>query len=99
MATETLKSWQSVLGPRGFKTHLVRRYHFTASDLSPYDLVILVRSGDIPFESSDILASRSYVATVGSLAVVVSPAWEASAPLDSFGVAEFVRRVSRSQNI
>jgi WD40 repeat protein/tetratricopeptide (TPR) repeat protein len=80
-ATESLKSWQKVLAPRGFTVHLARQYHLTVSDLAPYDLVILLRSGDIPFDPVDIFALRSYVATGGSLAVTVTPAWEAAAPI------------------
>jgi tetratricopeptide (TPR) repeat protein len=89
VSTESLKSWQKVLGPRGFTTHLARQYHFTAADLAPYDLVILLRSGDIPLEPVDVFALRSYVATGGSLAVTVTPAWEAAAPVIHNGLLSF----------
>ena len=85
-ATEALKSWQKVLKPRGFTVHLARQYHLTAADLAPYDLVILLRSGDIPFDPVDILGLRSYVATGGALAVAVTPAWEAAAPIIHSGL-------------
>jgi WD40 repeat protein/tetratricopeptide (TPR) repeat protein len=88
-ATEAMKSWQKVLKPRGFTVHLARQYHLTAADLAPYDLVILLRSGDIPFDPVDILGLRSYVATGGSLAVAVTPAWEAAAPIIHNGLLSF----------
>ncbi|MBM84377.1 MAG: hypothetical protein CMJ78_27805 [Planctomycetaceae bacterium] len=91
-ATEALKSWQKVLTPLGYTTHTVRQYHLTAADLAPYDIVILIRSGDIPFDPVDTLGLRSYVATGGSLLVVLSPAYEGATPgihnwlLSYFGV-------------
>jgi WD40 repeat protein/TolB-like protein len=62
-ASETLHSWQQVLQPLGFTTHMVRQYHLTAPDLAPYDLVVLIRTGDLPFDPLDVFGLRSYVAT------------------------------------
>lgn len=98
-ATESLKSWQKVLRPLGFRTHLARKDHLTAADLAPYDLVILARSGDIPFEPVDILGLRSYVATGGSLMVAVSPAWEAAAPMIHSGLLSLFDMRVGSQSI
>ena len=41
---------------------------------------MLARPGMIPYAPDDILALRSYVATGGSLLVIVSPGWEPSQP-------------------
>lgn len=91
-ASEALRSWQKVLEPLGFKVHIVRQYHLTAADLAPYDLVVMIRSGDLPLDPVDTLGLRSYVATGGSLLTVLTPAWEPGAPsihnalLSFFGV-------------
>ena len=84
-----LRSWQKVLEPKGFTVHAVRRQHVSASDLSPYPLVILIRSGPKLLTPADILGLRSYVATGGSLLMVVSPAYEGAAPGLLNGVLAF----------
>lgn len=79
-SSTALRSWDTVFKPKGFTVHAVRRNHLTAADLSPYKLVVLLRCGNMPLNPVDILALRSYVATGGSMLVVVSPAYEAAAP-------------------
>lgn len=79
-ASEALHSWRKVLEPLGFAVHIVRQHHLTAADLSPYDLVVMIRSGDLPLDPVDVLGLRSYVATGGSLLTVLTPAWESGAP-------------------
>jgi len=74
------KAWDELLGPMGFRTHVVGRYSLSEAHLAPYSLVVLARPGMIAYAPDDILALRSYVATGGSLLVVVSPGWELSQP-------------------
>lgn len=76
---DTLRAWSRVLKPRGYTCHRVGQYQISRAHLEPYDVVILVRTGMLPYEPTDILALRSYVATGGSLLVVVSPGWEPAA--------------------
>lgn len=76
---DALRAWSSVLKPQGYTCHRVGQYQISRAHLEPYDLVILVRTGMLPFEPTDILALRSFVATGGSLLVVVSPGWEPAA--------------------
>ncbi|MBC8114754.1 MAG: hypothetical protein H7062_10280 [Candidatus Saccharimonas sp.] len=87
----TWQSWQNVLTPLGLRAHPVRRIGVTASDLEPYELVVLVRSGPIAFLPGEILALRNHVARGGRLLVVLSPGWDSAQPavhhtlLDLFG--------------
>lgn len=74
------QAWQKLLKPMGIAVHPANQYQISAAHLAPYSLVILVRPGRLPYEPADILALRSYVATGGSLLVVVSPGWEHAAP-------------------
>jgi TolB-like protein len=74
------KAWDELLGPMGFKTHVVAQYSVSEAHLAPYSLVVLARPGMIPYAPDDMLALRSYVATGGSLLVIVSPGWEPSQP-------------------
>ncbi len=76
----TLKAWNDALGPIGFRAHVVGEFLVTAAHLAPYPLVVLARAGTFPYSPDDILALRSYVATGGSLLVIVSPGWDASQP-------------------
>jgi tetratricopeptide (TPR) repeat protein len=76
----TQNAWDAVLGPMGFKTHVVAQYAVSEAHLAPYSLVVLARSGLTPYSPDDILALRSYVATGGSLLVIVSPGWDPSQP-------------------
>lgn len=78
--TEAPKAWADVLGPRGYVVHSVGNTWISGADLAPYGLVILVRTGMVPYTPDDVLALRSYVATGGSLLVVVSPGWERAQP-------------------
>jgi tetratricopeptide (TPR) repeat protein len=90
--TAALRSWQKVLAPQGFTVHLACEKHPVFADLTPYDLVILAKWGDLPLDPVEVFALRSYVATGGSLLAVVTPFWEAAAPgihgplLSLFGV-------------
>lgn len=76
---DALAAWRDVLETRGYTCHRVGQYQISRAHLAPYDLVVLVRTGMLPYEPTDILALRSYVATGGSLMVVVSPGWEPAA--------------------
>ncbi|MFW6114150.1 MAG: tetratricopeptide repeat protein [bacterium] len=77
---ETLWAWQRLLKPIGYMTHRLGQYRASGAHLADYDLVILVRTGKLPYEPTDILALRSFVASGGSLLVVVSPGWEPVQP-------------------
>lgn len=74
------RSWKRSLVETGIRVHSLRQLAFTASDLSPYPLVILNRCGKKPYQPIEVLALRSYVAAGGSLLVIVSPGWEPAAP-------------------
>ena len=73
------KAWSRVLGS-GYVVHSMRLKQVTPAILAPYRLVILVRPGYQPYCPNDYLALRSYVATGGSLLVVVSAGWEPALP-------------------
>ena len=60
----------------GYVVHSLSQDQVSTAHLAPYSLVILVRSGGKPLSPGDVLALRSYVATGGSMLVVVSPGWE-----------------------
>jgi len=77
---DALVAWQNVLAPLGYTVHRVEQYRISAAHLAPYQIVILARTGRLPYEPTDALALRSYVATGGSLLVVASPGWEPAAP-------------------
>jgi WD40 repeat protein/tetratricopeptide (TPR) repeat protein len=78
--TASVRSWQKVLAPQGFTVHHACEAHPVFADLTPYDLVILAKWGDLPLDPVEVFALRSYVATGGSLLAVVTPFWEAAAP-------------------
>jgi tetratricopeptide (TPR) repeat protein len=69
-----------IVGPMGLAVHSLRQDWISGGHLAPYQLLILVRSGTIPFAPGDVLAMRNYVATGGSLLVIVSPGWEHAQP-------------------
>ncbi len=77
---DALVAWGRVLEPLGYTVHHVEQYQISAAHLAPYQIVILVRTGRLPYEPTDALALRSYVATGGSLLVVVSPGWHNASP-------------------
>lgn len=77
---EAHRVWTNALEPIGLKVHRVAQYEISAGHLAPYELVILVRTGNIPYTPADMLALRSYVATGGSLLVIVSSGWEHAQP-------------------
>ena len=77
---DALVAWRNVLAPLDYTVHRVEQYRMSAAHLAPYQIVILVRTGVLPYEPTDVLALRSYVASGGSLLVVVSPGWEPAAP-------------------
>ncbi len=78
--SEAQQAYQKILKPLGFVVHSVAQYRVSAAHLAPYSIVILARPGILPYEPTDILALRSYVATGGALLAVVSPGWEHAAP-------------------
>ena len=78
--TSGVLSWQKLLEPHGFKVHTLRELRVNPPQLTPYSFVVLNRAGYIPYSPREILALRSFVASGGSLLVVVSPAWEAAPP-------------------
>ena len=87
--TSAVLAWQKVLEPAGFKVHSLRELRLNPPQLTPYSLVVLNRSGNLPYTPREILALRSFVAAGGSLLVIVSPGWESAAvgihnPLLSF---------------
>ena len=51
----TQKTWDAVLGPMGFKTHMVGQYTVSEAHLAPYPLVVLARPGMIPYSPDDVL--------------------------------------------
>jgi len=73
-------AWTKILDPFGYAVHPLLQDRISIGNLTPYSLVILVRTGRLPYTPNDILAIRSYVATGGSLLVVVSPGWDQAAP-------------------
>lgn len=100
------EAWETILEPLGYKTHCVGQYLVTAAHLAPYDLVVLVRTGTLPYQPTELFALRSFVATGGSLLCVVSPGWERAAPgihnplLAFFGARadqEYVRRAESTR--
>jgi tetratricopeptide (TPR) repeat protein len=99
---DALTAWRDVLEPRGYTCHRVGQYQISRAHLAPYDLVVLVRTGMLPYEPTDILALQSYVATGGSLLVVVSPGWEPAAVgihnslLSPFGIRADEESVTRA---
>ncbi|MEX2288225.1 MAG: CsgG/HfaB family protein [Planctomycetaceae bacterium] len=74
------RAWKALLEPLGQVVHRVEQSHLSAAHLAPYSLVVLVRMGDRPLEPSDVLALRSYVASGGSLLIVVTAGWELGSP-------------------
>jgi WD40 repeat protein/tetratricopeptide (TPR) repeat protein len=80
-SVEGLRSWRQVPGLKDRMVHMARRHHLSASDLAPYDLVLLTRAHDLTYDPVDIFALRSYVATGGSLLMVLTPYWEPGAPV------------------
>ncbi len=72
-------AWRNVLAPLGYTVHSVQQYQISAAHLAPYQIVVLARTGNLPYEPTDVLALRSYAATGGSLLVIVSPGWEPAA--------------------
>lgn len=74
------QAWAEILRPMGFAVHHVGQYDVSAAHLAPYRLLILVRTGMLPYAPEDVLAIRHFVAAGGSLLVVVSPGWEHGAP-------------------
>lgn len=71
---------RNVLAPFCYTVHSVQQYQISAAHLAPYQIVVLARTGKLPYEPTDVLALRSYVATGGSLLVVVSPGWHNASP-------------------
>jgi len=79
-ASEARDAWKSILAPLGYEVHGVGAYDVSPAELSRYSLVVLVRTGNVPYLPSHGLALRSFVATGGALLCVVSPGWERAAP-------------------
>ena len=87
--SDSRRAWNGILTPLGYRVHGVWLEQVTAAQLAPYRLVVLVRSGRKAYTPTELLALRSYVATGGSLLVVLSSGWEASAPSLHDGLLEF----------
>ena len=96
--------WRDVLAPRGLTVHGVAQYRTAGEHLAPYPLVVLVRQGRVALMPSEVLALRGYVATGGSLLVVVTPGFEPAAPsihnalLSLFGVTAESEMVVRAES-
>lgn len=73
-------AWAEILRPKGFAVHGVLQNRPGLAHLAPYDLVVLVGAGKGALVPDEALALHGYVATGGSLLVVVSPGWEPAAP-------------------
>lgn len=79
--SEAFEVWRKILRSHGYATvHDVVTPRLSAAVLSRYSLMVLVRTGNIPYLPGDVLAIRNFVATGGSLLVVVSPGWEPAQP-------------------
>ncbi len=74
------QAWAKRLKPLGYTAHSVGLHWIDAGHLCQYPLVVLVRTGTIALTPDDVLALRHYVATGGSLLVVLSPGWESAQP-------------------
>ncbi len=87
------QGWNEFMSPLGFSVHSVAQYNFVSSaELAPYELVVLAEVGQITHTPDEIMALRHYVATGGSLLIIISPGWCPSQPgihnslLSFFGV-------------
>ncbi len=79
-ATDVRTAYAHLLAESKCDVHSVRGAQMTLAHLIPYRLVILARSGHRVYTPGEILALRTYVATGGSLLVILSPGWEPAAP-------------------
>ena len=77
---ETVQAWADELGPFKYTVHRVGEYEISGAQLAPYSLIILVRTGRLPYSPDQIFALRNFVASGGSLLIVVSPGWDRAAP-------------------
>ncbi len=73
-------AWEKRLAPLGYRVHYAGMQNVDVAHMALYPLVILVRTGKIKLTPSQVLAIRHYVATGGSLLVVISPGWEHAQP-------------------
>jgi formylglycine-generating enzyme required for sulfatase activity/TolB-like protein/tetratricopeptide (TPR) repeat protein len=78
--TSAALSWRKLLEPAGYKVHTLRAMQVNPPQLAPYSVVILIRSGNLPFTPRETLALRSYAAAGGSLLAVISTGWEPAPP-------------------
>ncbi|MFO0428730.1 MAG: SUMF1/EgtB/PvdO family nonheme iron enzyme [Planctomyces sp.] len=72
--------WKRVLNAEQLQMHGVRRPLVTLADLAAYPVVVLNDSSSFPMLPSEILALRNYVASGGSLLVIVSSSWAPESP-------------------
>jgi formylglycine-generating enzyme required for sulfatase activity/tetratricopeptide (TPR) repeat protein/TolB-like protein len=80
-STSNLNGWRKMLAAENLSLHAVRKGEVTLADLAPYRVVIVNKSSDFPFLPSEVMALRTYVASGGSLLLIVSPIWSVSAPM------------------
>jgi TolB-like protein len=73
-------AYSDLLKSQGFRVDRAAIQHITGGNLAPYTLLIMVRQGMKTYVPNDFLAVRGFVASGGSLLVVVSPGWEPSQP-------------------
>ncbi len=72
--------WKRVANAEQLQMHGSRKPAITLADLAVYPIVVLNDSSAYPMLPSEVLALRTYVASGGSLLVIVSSSWSPESP-------------------
>ncbi len=79
--TSNYNGWKRVGNAEQLVTHGIRKPVVTLADLAAYTVVVLNDSSAFPMMPSEVLALRNYVASGGSLLVIVSSSWAPESPV------------------
>ncbi len=79
-STSNYNGWKRVAEAEQLQMHGIRKPMVTLADLAAYQVVVLNDSSAYPMMPSEVLALRNYVASGGSLLIIVSSSWSPASP-------------------